>query len=142
MPPEMGFDYLGISFQRETENRRGRNALLGFLFLKRYPEVIEAHLRRHGLSEDFLQRLRRLRGTVAGGGGAIDLCAAIKVISHGELRSRNGFGRGEGRERDSLPTVVADIEQAQILGSGAILSFGLHIDLPLAAEAVEVVNEI
>src|SRR2546425_13310888 len=103
MPPEMGFDYLGISFQRETENRCGRNALLGFLFLKRYPEVIETHLWRHGLSEDFFQRLRRLGGTVAGGGGAIDLCAAIKVVTQREFRAGNGFGRGEGRERHSLP---------------------------------------
>src|SRR4029077_14649984 len=37
--------------------------------------------------------------------------------------------------------VVADIELADVIGAGAVLSLGLNIDLPLPAEAIEIINE-
>ena len=41
----------------------------------------------------------------------------------------------------SSPSVVAHVELAEVLDVGAVIAFGLDVDLPLAAEAVEVVDE-
>src|SRR5262249_50717956 len=48
----------------------------------------------------------------------------------------------QGRKRYSLTIVVAHIEQAQVLRPGSIVTFGLHVHLPLPAKPVEVVNEV
>ena len=39
------------------------------------------------------------------------------------------------------PLVVAHIELADVFGLRPILAFGFDVDLPLAAEAVEVVHK-
>ena len=40
------------------------------------------------------------------------------------------------------PSVVRHVKLADVLGLCAVLAFGLDIDLPLPAEAVEVVDEV
>ena len=50
--------------------------------------------------------------------------------------------RGERRQRNALALVVADIEASDVLGVGAIVALGFDVDLPLAAKAIEVIDEI
>ena len=48
---------------------------------------------------------------------------------------------GHRGQRHHVAGVVEHIKLAEVLGLGAIVALGLHIDLPLAAEAVEVIHE-
>ena len=41
-----------------------------------------------------------------------------------------------------LAAIVGDVELAHVFGAGAIVAFGFDVDLPLAAEAVEVIHQI
>ena len=50
--------------------------------------------------------------------------------------------RGQCGEGDILSLVVADVELPDVFGLGAVFAFGFDIDLPLAAEAIEIVDEI
>ena len=56
------------------------------------PGVIEAHLARHGLREDFFERLHGLPGAIAGRGGGVDLGGVIFVVAHGEFGPGDRFG--------------------------------------------------
>ena len=49
------------------------------------------------------------------------------------VRARQGHG---------VAVLVADVELAQLFGVGPKFSFGLDVDLPLAAEPVEIINEV
>ena len=60
------------------------------------------------------------------------------MVNSGPERDSNRRQRGQ---RHHLAVRVADVELADVLGSVAIVAFGLDVDLPLAAEAVEVVDE-
>ncbi len=44
-------------------------------------------------------------------------------------------------ERHHVAGVVQHIKLAKVLGLGAIVALGLHVDLPLAPKAVEVIDE-
>src|SRR5881409_1348304 len=57
------------------------------------------------------------------------------------VRARTCFKSREGREGHHAASIVSDVELANILRPGAIVAFGLDIDLPLASEAVEIVDE-
>ena len=48
---------------------------------------------------------------------------------------------GQGGERHHVPVHVAHEELAHVLGAGAVVALRLHVNLPLAAEAVEVVHK-
>src|SRR5690349_22106840 len=65
---------------------------------------------RHCLSKDLLQGPVGLRGTVARRRRAIELRAAIKIITHGKLRSRNGFSRSERGDRKSTRLNSSHVE--------------------------------
>src|SRR5207249_7913001 len=101
--------------QRKTKKRSRGDTLLRFLLLEGNAQIIETHFARHGLSKDFFESLGGLCRTITGSSRAIDLCAAIKVVSHCELGSGNGFGRGQGTHRHSFTIVVADIKQTEVL---------------------------
>ena len=104
--------------QRQAEDGTGRNALRGFLFLEGHAEIIEAHLGRHGLGEDLLQRLVGLVGAVAGRGAAVDLRAAVFIVVHDELRPGAAFAPSVKAESGTLsPLIVAHVEQADVLGA-------------------------
>ena len=77
-----------------------------------------------------------------GFGGRVDLRAAVEVVAHRELRpGRVLYVRHRG-QRHHVPVVVAHIELAEVLRLGPGFALGLHVDLPLPAEAVEVVDEV
>ena len=71
--------------EREGEDRRWRNPLRRKFFLKRHPEVIEAHALWHRLLECLLERLHHLAGADAGGAVDVDLGAVIHVEAHHEF---------------------------------------------------------
>ncbi|EXI65763.1 MAG: hypothetical protein AW08_02975 [Candidatus Accumulibacter adjunctus] len=71
----------------------------------------------------------------------VDLRAAVEVEAHRELGAGDVAYRGQRRQRDRLPILVAHVELADILDVGAEVPLGLDVDLPLAAEAVEIVDE-
>ena len=52
-----------------------------------------------------------------------------------------GRDAGQGGERHHVAGIVEHVELPEVLGLGAVIALGLHIDLPLAAEAVEVIDE-
>src|SRR5580658_4749339 len=128
--------------QRQSKDHRGWHSLARFLLQKRDSGVVESHLARHGLPENLFEGCARLIGAEARRGAAVDLGAAILVKTHREFRAELRFNRGERRERNVLALVVADIESPDVIRAGAIVAFGLDVNLPLTAEAVEVVNEI
>ena len=92
-------------------------------------------------AKDLLKRLHGLGRTEAGGCRGVDLGRAVEVEAHGEFRAGDVADRGQRRERHRLPVFVAHIELTDIIDIGPVVSFSLDINLPLAAEFVEVVDE-
>ena len=90
--------------------------------------------------EDFLQRGHGLVGAVAGGGTGIDLRRTIHVEAHGEFRAVTRFGRHQRGERHGFSLAVAHVELSGLLDLAAEFTGGLHVDLPLQTEAVEVID--
>src|SRR5581483_9806700 len=86
--------------------------------------------------------LRGLAGTVAGGGGAVDLRAGIFVVVEDKFRPGAELGLGEGGEGNTLALVVAHIEQPDIFGTRTVNGLRLNVNLPLAAEAIKIIDEI
>ncbi len=127
--------------QREREDHPRGHAQLGLLFLERHAHVVVAHLVRHGFVEGLFERLHRLGRAISGRGAADDLSGAIQVIPHGKLRTGPRFELGERGKRHHAAFRVADIEETGTIEIVAVLAFGLDIDLPLPAEAVEVIDE-
>ena len=64
------------------------------------------------------------------------------VEAHGKLWAQTWLDGGEGGKRNVFSLVVADVELSNVFRPGAIFTLGLDIDLPLAAEAVEVVDKV
>ena len=83
----------------------------------------------------------RLVGAVTRRGAAVQLRGAIFVEAHGEFGAGARFESGQRGQRHHFAGRVAHIELADVLGFRAVLVLGLDVDLPLAAEAVEVVDE-
>lgn len=127
--------------EREAEDDHGRDALLGLPFLEGHAHVVEAHLRGHGFGEDLLQRLHGLSRAVARRCVGIDLGAAVQVVAHGELGPGDVPDRGQGRKGHRRALAVAHVELSDVLDVGPVLALGLDVDLPLASELVEVVDE-
>ena len=121
---------------------RGRDAFLRFLFLEGHGGIVEAHLARHRFREDLLERVHGFARAEAGRGGGVDLRGAIEIETHGEFRAAARLHTGDGAERDHLVVGVPHIEEADVLRLGPELAFGLDEDLPLPAEAIEVVHEV
>ena len=127
--------------ERYSEHDSWGYALLRFLFLKRQAKIVVAHLVRHGLSKSFLEGVHRLVRAVAWCGRSIDLSRAIFVVTHREFRTGDVLDRGNRIERHRRASRVANIELADVLRVGAVIAFRFDVDLPGAAEAVEVVHE-
>ena len=120
-----------------------RDALLRLLLLEAHADVVEPHLGGHGLAEDLFEGLHHLAGAVARLAHGVDLRRAVEVVAHGELRA------GARLRRSSAPKAARDrpcsllhVELAHVSAVGPVLALRLHVDLPLAAEAVEVVDEV
>src|SRR5438046_10755465 len=96
---------------------------------------------RHRLRENLFKRGHGLAGTIAWSGGAVNLRRAIFVETHGELRARTRFKSRESRKWHHLPPVTSDVELANVFRSRAIIAFGLDVNLPLATNAVGIVDE-
>src|SRR5580692_6586572 len=128
--------------QRQSKDHRGRHSLSRFLLQKRNSGVVESHLSRHGLFENIFEGCAGLIGAETRCGASVDLGATILVKAHGEFGAKLRFDRGERRERNVFAVAVADIESSDVVRAGAIVAFGLDVNLPLPTESVEVVDEI
>src|ERR1700675_1631843 len=126
----------------KSENHRGRYAFTGLLFLKRHPRVVETHFARHGLLEDFFQRRSGLICAITRRGAAIKLRRTVLVEAKQKFRAEARFHSDQRRERNILSFVVANVELADVLRLRAIFAFRFNVHLPLAAAAIEIVDEI
>ena len=124
----------------EGENDHWRDALGRLLFLERHAKVVEAHFFRHGLGEYFLHGRHGLAGAVAVGRGRVDLGRAIHVKAHGEFRSVPGFTLHDAGDRNTLAVAVAHVKLPDLFDVRAVSSIGLHVNLPLEAEPVEIID--
>jgi hypothetical protein len=111
------------------------------LLLERHARVVVTHFAGHGFGENRLERPHHLRRTVAGRRRRVDLRAAVEVVAHREFRAGDVADRRQRRQRHRFALVVAHVELPDVLDVGAVVAFGLDVDLPLASEAVEVVDE-
>jgi len=92
------------------------------------------------LVENFFDRGHGLAGAIAGSRSAVDLGGAVslkRMVNSGPGRARIR-DRGEGNH---LAFGVLDEKLADIFGAGAIGAFGFDVDLPLASETIEIVDE-
>ena len=128
--------------QRQPEDGAGGTPCARFLFQIGDARVVESHLSRHGLSENFFKGCGRLIGAVARRCAAVDLRATVLVKAHRKFGAELRLDRGERGQRNAFALIVADIEAADVIGAGAILALGFDIDLPLAAKAIEIIDEI
>ena len=119
----------------------GTDALRGFLLLVRHAAPVVAHLGRHGLLEDVLQRCHRLAGTVARRSRAVDLHALVQVLPHDELGAAARIRAGQGAERHHIARRILHVKLAQIVHIGSELAVGLHPHLPLQPKLVVVVHQ-
>ena len=127
--------------KRETEDNGRRHALLSLLLLVRHAEVIKAHIWRHGLCKDFLHCCHSLSRAVTGISAGIDLCAPKQVVTQREFRAHPVINRNHRGQGHHAAGAIANVKLAQVLGPGPIVTLGLNVNLPLAAEAVEVIDE-
>ena len=88
--------------QGQAEDGGRRDALRGHLLLERHAGVVEAHLARHGLGEDLLQRLHALLGADAGREDAVDLGRPVLVEAQGEVRAVDRFHGDQRRQGHRL----------------------------------------
>ena len=128
--------------QRKPEDCGRRNTFAGFLFLKRNARVVETHLARHGLLENRFERIGCLFGAIAGRGAAVDLGGTKFVEAQSKFGTKARLDCSQGRKRDVLSLVVADIELPHVVGAGAVFAFRFDVDLKLASEAIEIIDEI
>ena len=77
-----------------------------------------------------------------GAGRGVDLGGAIEVVAHGELGAGALLEARQRREGHRVALAVSHVELPELLGLGPVLALGLHINLPLPAEPVEVVDEV
>ncbi len=115
---------------------RGRD-----LLLIRQRGVSKAHLLRHRLREDLLERRQGLPGGVAEGGRALDLHRTQQVEPGRQLGPSNVLDGDQGREGDHLVgRLRTDVDLADVLGLQPGRCVGLHVDPVESSEAVEVVD--
>ena len=113
------------------------------LLLVRHACVVEAHLARHGLREYLLRAPHGLSGTVSGSGRRIDLRRFVLVVPHGEFRAADVLDVGNAHSSGTHAAAgVCHIELPDIGGAGSIVAFRFDVDLPLPAEAVEVIHKV
>ena len=115
--------------------------MLRFLFLIRQAKVVVAHLVRHGLSKSLFERVHCLVRAVARCGRTVDLGRAVFVVTHRKFRTGDVLDRRDGIERHRLSVCVANEKLADVLRVGPIIAFRFDVDLPGAAEAVEVIHK-
>ena len=86
--------------------------------------------------------VHRIARTVAWRRRDVDLRSAVEVEAHRELGAAARLHIREGAERDHFVVRIPHVKQADVLRLRAVVAFGLDEDLPLPAEAIEVVHEI
>jgi len=110
------------------------------LLLVRDLGPLETHLARQHFVRDLLERPHHLIRAVAAP-ASDDVHGAEQVETIRELRTMDTPGGNERRERDHLACVVPHVVIADVAGPLALVAVCLEIDLPLAAESVELVDE-
>src|SRR6266481_7215496 len=108
---------------------------------KGHAEVVKTHLTRHRFPENVFESFHRLLCAVTWSRGAIDLCSAILVESHCEFRAITRLKACDRSEGHHSAFVISHVKLADIFWTRAIVPFSLDINLPLATEAIGVVDE-
>ena len=72
----------------------------------------------------------------------VHACRGIHVVARDHDRPAHGAHRGEGGQGHHVSLVVAHFQLLDVLDRAAKAVQGLHVDLPGAAEAVEVVDVV
>src|SRR6266540_1620079 len=127
--------------QREPKNGCGRHALLGYLLLEGYADVVVSHFRRHGLCKDLFQGCHGLCRAESRRGTAKYLRGAVEVVAHGEFRPGARLKSCQRSQRHHVTFSVPDIELSNVLRAVAIGALSLDIHLPLPAKSIEIVDE-
>ena len=73
-------------------------------------------------------------------GTTVDGHAAQVVEANDRLRPEHDARSGEGAQRYHVSAGVAHVDAEDIIDTAAIDRFALHVDLPGAAEQVEIVD--
>src|ERR1700722_25026 len=128
--------------QGERKNSRRGHTLAGFLFEVGDAGVIESHLARHGLFENFFKSGCGLVGAVAGSGATVQLGGTKFIESQSEFWSEARLDGGKSGKRNAFFFIVEDVELSHVFCLGAVFGLGFDINLPLAAKAIEVVDEV
>ena len=108
--------------------------------LERGPGPFEAVARRQRRRRHALHRSERLPGTVTGFGRAVDDCGTVAVIAHHGLRALHQLGYRQCAHRNHAAFGVTDVDIVDVLCAVAKRRVGLDVDLPGAAENIEVVD--
>ena len=123
---------------REAQDHRGLPSRLLLLQGSTGPLVAEA-LGQRGVGE-VLHGGDRLARAPAGRRPAIEGHAAIVVVADDGLRPQRQPRLGEGAQRHHLSLPVADMDAVDVVDLGPVGGLGLDVDLPGAAEQIEVVD--
>src|SRR5207245_10040841 len=75
-------------------------------------------------------------------GFGVDFRGGILVETNGELRAHARLDCGDSGEWDFLSLAVANVKLPHVFRLGSEFPLGFDIHLPLAAEAIEVIDEI
>ena len=112
------------------------------LFLEGRSAPLEGVPARQGLRRDLRHRGQRAARGHARCGTAIDGNRTIVVVARDNLRAGYGPDGGDRSQRHLVAVAVADLYFPKILDIAPIGHFALQVDLPGAAEQVEVVHVI
>ena len=127
--------------QGHSKDHRRRDSFCSFFLLIRHSHIVVTHLRRHRGSKHFFQSFHCLPGAVARGRTSVYLGTPIQVVSQSEFRPSTGLNCRQGAQRHRLSGIIRHVELANILGTSSIVTFRLDVNLPLASEAIEVIDK-
>ena len=128
--------------EEHSETEHDSRASAGGLFLQGGSGPFEAVSGRQGCARDTFHRRKRLAGAVAGLRRAVHNRGPVSVVTHHRLRPLHELCLGQGADRDHLCLGVAHIDPVDVVHFFAKRGLGLDIDLPCAAEHVEVVDVV
>ncbi len=81
-------------------------------------------------------------GRIAGSDSGIDLGTPEHIVAHREFWPKRLLHFNKRTHRHGVLVDIRDVEQTEIFDIGAVFAISLDVDLPLEAEAVEVIYKI
>ncbi len=123
---------------REREHHRGLAG--GLLLLEGRAGPLVAVAGRQDPGREPLHGGERIAGAVAGRGRAVDRDAPVEVVADQRRGPEHQAHRGERADRHHLALGVPHVHLEDVVDLAAEVLVGLDVDLPGAAEQVEVVD--